>query len=119
MDFSFTEEQRAFKQAVIEFAKRELDGGLLERDKRGEFSREGFRKCAELGVLGLAVPPEYGGAGSDILTTVMAMEGLGYGCRDNGLLFALNAQMWSVQAPIVSFGTPEQKERYLLVYGAA
>lgn len=113
MDFSFTDEQRAFKQAVVDFAKRELNDGLIERDKRGEFPRDSFRKCAELGVLGLAVPETYGGSGSDILTTVVAMEGLGYGCRDNGLLFALNAQMWSVQSPILSFGTPEQKEKYL------
>jgi alkylation response protein AidB-like acyl-CoA dehydrogenase len=41
------------------------------------------------------------------------MEGLGYGCRDNGLIFAMNAQMWSVQHPILSFGTEEQKQKYL------
>jgi hypothetical protein len=113
MDFSFTDEQRAFKQAVVEFARRELSEGLIERDRRGEFSRESWAKCAAFGVLGLSVAPEHGGSGADILTTVMAMEGLGYGCRDNGLIFALNAQMWSVQAPIVSFGTPAQKEKYL------
>jgi alkylation response protein AidB-like acyl-CoA dehydrogenase len=113
MDFSLTDEQRAFKQAVVELARRDLNDGLIERDKRGEFPRESFRKCAEFGILGLPIPPEYGGSGADILTTVMAMEGLGYGCRDNGLIFALNAQMWSVQAPILSFGTLAQKERYL------
>ena len=41
------------------------------------------------------------------------MEALGYGCRDNGLLFSLNAQMWSCEMPILRFGTDEQKERYL------
>jgi hypothetical protein len=45
----------------------------------------------------------YGGAEADILTTMLVMEGLGYGGRDNGLLFALNAQMWAVQHPIQQF----------------
>ena len=44
---------------------------------------------------------------------MLTMEGLGYGCRDNGLIFAINAQMWSVQMPIQSFGTEAQKKRYL------
>lgn len=113
MDFSFTDEQRAMKQAVIEMARAELNHGLVERDKSGAFPRESWAKCAAFGVLGLPIPPEHGGSGADVLTTVMAMEGLGYGCRDNGLIFALNAQMWSVQAPILEFGTPEQRERYL------
>ena len=44
---------------------------------------------------------------------MLIMEGLGYGCRDNGLLFALNAQMWAVQHPIMAFGTEEQRQKYL------
>jgi len=68
---------------------------------------------AEFGVMGLPFPQIYGGAEEDILTTMLVMEGLGYGGKDNGLLFALNAQMWAVQHPISVFGTPEQKERYL------
>lgn len=44
---------------------------------------------------------------------MLTMEGPGYGCRDNGLIFAINAQMWSVQMPILDFGTPEQKARFL------
>jgi alkylation response protein AidB-like acyl-CoA dehydrogenase len=50
---------------------------------------------------------------ADILTTTLIMEGLGYGCKDNGLIFAMNAQLWSVQMPIYHFGTGAQKERYL------
>lgn len=66
-----------------------------------------------MGIQGLSVPETYGGTGADILTTMLVMEGLGYGCKDNGLIFAINAQMWSVQHPILTFGTEEQKERYL------
>jgi hypothetical protein len=59
------------------------------------------------------VPAEDGGAGIDLLTAMLAMEGLGYGCRDNGLTFGLNAQLWTVQLPIARFGTAAQKQRFL------
>jgi alkylation response protein AidB-like acyl-CoA dehydrogenase len=113
MDFSWSEEQLKFKNAVIEFAKKELNTGLMDRDRQGELSRENWKKCAQMGILGLAIPEEYGGSGTDILTTMLVMEGLGYGCRDNGLIFAMNAQMWSVQHPILTFGTEAQKQKYL------
>ena len=59
------------------------------------------------------MPSEYGGQGADPLTIMVAMEALGYGCRDNGLIFSLNAQMWACETPIVLFGSEEQKRRYL------
>src|SRR5208337_2722441 len=65
------------------------------------------------GIQGLPIPKEFGGGGADILTTVLVMEGLGYGCRDNGLIFSLNAQMWSIELPLLKFGTPEQQRKYL------
>ena len=113
MDFSWTEEQLKYKQAVIEFAQKELNKGLIDRDRQGELSRENWKKCAQMGILGLATPEEYGGSATDIVTTMLVMEGLGYGCRDNGLIFAMNAQMWSVQHPILTFGTEAQKQKYL------
>ena len=113
MDFSWTKEQLDFKNAVIAFARKELNTGLIDRDRQGELSRENWKKCAQMGILGLATPEEYGGSGTDILTTMLVMEGLGYGCRDNGLIFAMNAQMWSVQHPILTFGTDAQKQEYL------
>jgi alkylation response protein AidB-like acyl-CoA dehydrogenase len=113
MDFSWTDEQLKFKKAVVEFAQKELNQGLIDRDRQGELARENWKKCAQIGILGLAMPEEYGGSGTDILTTMLVMEGLGYGCRDNGLVFAMNAQMWSVQHPILSFGTEAQKQKYL------
>lgn len=113
MDFSWTEEQLAYKQAVIEFAQKELNGGLVERDRESQFSRRNWEQCARFGIQGLPFPEEYGGAEADILTTMLTMEGLGYGCRDSGLIFALNAQLWSVQMPIYSFGSEAQKKKYL------
>jgi hypothetical protein len=113
MDFSWSEEQLAFKKAVIEFATKRLNGAMIERDREGRFERGLWEACAAFGIQGLPFPETYGGGNADILTTMLTMEGLGYGCHDNGLIFGINAQMWSVQMPIHSFGTEEQKRKYL------
>ena len=113
MDFSWTPEQIELKRAVAEFAGAELNAGVLERDRAGEFPREGWRKCADFGILGLPFPAAYGGGDSDILTTILVMETLGRACRDNGLLFAINAHMWSAEMPLHLMGTEAQKRKYL------
>lgn len=113
MDFAWNEEQLAIRDEIVKFARRELNENLVERDHNDEFSREGWRKCAALGIHGLPIPKEYGGGGSDILTTVCALEALGYGCRDNGLIFSINAHMWTSEIPILTFGTEAQKRKYL------
>ena len=113
MDFSLTEEQLEFKKNAIEFAERALNEGAKEREKRGEFSHAGWKKCAEFGIQGISMPEQYGGMGMDILTSVAAMEGLGFACKDSGLLFAINSTIWTCEAPILKFGTDAQKEQYL------
>lgn len=113
MDFSWTDEQLAYKKAVIEFAQKNLNDGIIERDQAGELSRAAWQQCARFGIQGLPMPEAYGGADADILTTMLTMEGLGYGCHDNGLIFGINAQMWSVQMPILTFGSEAQKVKYL------
>jgi alkylation response protein AidB-like acyl-CoA dehydrogenase len=113
MDFSLSAEQRELKAAAIAFARRELDQDLTKREDAGELSPQAWRACAQFGIQGLPVPAELGGGGADILTTVLVMEALGYGCHDNGLIFSLNAQMWSLELPLVKFGTPAQQQAYL------
>lgn len=113
MDFTFTDEQIALKREITRFAQNELNAGLMQRDKEGRFDAELWRKCAAFGVHGLPFPKEFGGQEADVITTMLAMEGLGYGCRDSGLLFGINAQMWSVQMPVWEFGSEEQKRKYL------
>ncbi len=113
MDFEWTREQREYRDRIVGWARSELNHDVLRRDAEQEFSRDGWEECARFGIQGLPVPPEYGGQGADPLTIALALEGLGYACRDNGLLFSLNAQMWSCEVPIVAFGTEEQKRRYL------
>jgi alkylation response protein AidB-like acyl-CoA dehydrogenase len=113
MDFSLTKDQEQLQQAVTRFAERELRDDLLTRDLHGDFSRALWEKCGTFGIQGLPFPEAYGGGGLDPLTTLIALEALGYACRDNGLLFSLNAQMWSFQLPLWKFGREDQKERYL------
>jgi alkylation response protein AidB-like acyl-CoA dehydrogenase len=113
MDFTWSDEQLEFKKAVIEFARQRLSHDMIERDREGRFDRELWKACAEFGIQGLPFPEAYGGGNADILTTMLTMEGMGYGCPDNGLIFGLNAQMWSVQMPIHTFGTEAQKQKYL------
>jgi alkylation response protein AidB-like acyl-CoA dehydrogenase len=113
MEFAWTPDQIALRDAVLEFAHRALEDDVIRRDREGEFSRPLWTRCAEFGIQGLPFPEAYGGRGSDVLTTVLALEALGYGCRDSGLLFGIGAQMWSVQMPILRFGTDDQRRRYL------
>ncbi len=113
MDFTFTPEQLEFKNSAIAFAKKALNDDVIERDKNATFSRELWKRCADFGVQGCAFPEQYGGNGADILSTMLLMEGLGYGCKDSGLIFAINGQMWTVQMPISRFGTEAQKSSYL------
>ncbi len=113
MDFAWSADQLAFRAAVVEFATDQLSYEMVGRDASGEFSREVWRKCAAVGLTGLTVPVEHGGQGADALTAMLAMEALGYACRDNGLIFSINAHLWSAAMPILRFGTAAQKERYL------
>lgn len=113
MNFAWSDEEIALKEKFVQFAREELNDNTLKRDKDSAFSVELWRKCGAFGVQGLNIPAAYGGQGKDLLTTVLALEAIGYGCRDNGLTFALNAQMWSIQPAILEFASEEQKLKYL------
>ena len=113
MEFSLSAEQRELKEAAAAFARAKLNQDLAKHEESGEFPLEAWQACARFGIQGLPVPADLGGGGSDILTTVLVMEALGYGCQDNGLIFSLNAQMWSLELPLVKFGTAAQQHAYL------
>jgi len=113
VNFEFSEEQLDFKKNAVRFAQEALNDEIIERDRDAVFSRELWKKCAEFGIQGSAFPELYGGLNTDIFSTMLLMEGLGYGCKDSGLIFAINGQMWTVQMPILRFGTDDQKDRYL------
>ena len=109
----FNNEQLARREQIAEFARAELGSKLHEFDRAGAFPREDWQRCGARGILGCHVPKEYGGQGLDAATTVLTLEALGYGCRDNGLTLAIGGQTWSVQEPILIYGSEEQKQRFL------
>ncbi|NNK91215.1 MAG: acyl-CoA dehydrogenase, partial [Acidimicrobiia bacterium] len=110
------------KEAAASWARAELDDpDLVERDRECRFWAEGWRRIADHGVLRGPVAPEYGGAGRDLVHTILTIEGLGLGCRDDGLILAVGSQVLSVQHTLERFGSPEQIQRWLpeLVSGRA
>jgi alkylation response protein AidB-like acyl-CoA dehydrogenase len=113
MDLDLTEEQKRLQDAAVEFARAALGRDMIERDRGDVFDREGWRRCAEFGVLGLPIPQQYGGMGLGLSELLAVMEGLGYGTMDQGLLFSLNAHLWTNSIPILKYGTEAQRERYL------
>ena len=113
MDFAWSAEQEELRQAIVDFARSRLSKNLIDMDRSHGFSLDAWKLCAEFGIQGLPFPLEYGGGGDNALTAVMAIEALGQGCNDNGLLFGISAQMWSVQMPILLYGSTAQRERYL------
>ena len=113
MDFALSDEQRMLRDTVVRFAQKELNEGIVERDHEHTFSHELWLKCGQMGLQGLPVPEEQGGMGLDPLSVTVALEALGYGCRDGGLVFAICAHLLACVVPIWKHGTEEQKRRYL------
>lgn len=113
MDFSLTEEQRLLRGEIVRFARAELSPGTRERDAAGRFPRDLWEKCAKMGLLGLPVSGEYGGAGLDAVSTAVGLEALGYGCEDGGLVFSICAHLLACVVPIWLHGTEEQKRERL------
>lgn len=113
MDFELTETQREVQNRVIAFAKDRLNGGLVDRDRAGDFSRARWREIGRAGLLGLNSPTEYGGQALDLLTTTIAMEALGYACRDNGLNFAVASTLTGMQPNFAHTANEEQRSKYL------
>jgi alkylation response protein AidB-like acyl-CoA dehydrogenase len=113
MDFSLTEDQTRLREEIVRFANRDLNDGAADRDKEQRFDRDLWLACGRMGLLGLPVPEEYGGVGLDPLTTAMALESFGYGCRDGGLVFSVCAHLLSCVVPLWKHGTEAQKRLYL------
>lgn len=113
MDFSLSEEQRLLQAEVRRFAAETLCGDVEARDKAGAFPRELWEQAAGMQLQGLCVPEEHGGAGLSALDTALALEALGQGCTDGGLVFALCAHLLACVVPIWKHGSPAQHGRWL------
>ena len=111
MDFQLTEEQQMFRDMVHEFAEKELKPRARHTDEAAEFNAEAVKKMGPLGLLGLNVPEEYGGAGVDAISAALAIEQIGWGCGSTGLAIAAHNGLGC--APIALFGSEEQKRKWL------
>jgi butyryl-CoA dehydrogenase len=111
MEFELTEEQRMIQGTAREFAAREVAPKAAELDKAARWPAEIIAKMAELGLLGVAIPEEYGGAGMDALSYALAMEEISAACASCGVIMSVNNSLFC--DPVYKFGTPEQKKRVL------
>ncbi len=111
MDFELNEEQRMFQRAVHDFCEKELKPYAAEVDETGEMRWEAIRKMPPLGLTGLQVPEEYGGAELDTVCMSIAVEEIGQVCGSTALSVAAHNGLGCT--PIVCWGTDEQKQRYL------
>ena len=111
MKFQLTEEQLMIQQAARDFAQTECLPGVIERDEQQKFPREQVMKLAELGFLGMMVKPEYGGAGMDTVSYVLAMEEISKIDASVSVVMSVNNSL--VCYGLQEFGSEEQKIKYL------
>lgn len=111
MFFDLTEEQIAVRDAVRDFAQRELLPGVIERDTKMSFPKEQIAKMGEMGLLGMMVSPEYGGGGMDTISYVLAMEEISKVDNSCSVVMSVNNSLvcWGLE----KMGTEEQKKKYL------
>jgi butyryl-CoA dehydrogenase len=111
MDFELTEEQRMMRDATREFATREIAPKAAELDKNSRWPSEILAKMSELGLLGVAIPQEHGGAGMDAVSYALAVEEVSAACASCGVIMSVNNSLFC--DPIYKFGTADQKARIL------
>ncbi|MGC8856386.1 MAG: acyl-CoA dehydrogenase family protein, partial [Anaerolineae bacterium] len=111
MDFDLNEEQRMWQKVVHDFVVAEVRPKAREVDEKEEFNWEAVRKMGPLGLLGLVIPEEYGGAGVDSISAAIAIEELGWGCGSTALVIAAHNSLGT--GPLVRYGSDEQKKKWL------
>lgn len=111
MDFKLTEEQELIRKNMREFAEKHVDPIASEIDEESRHPVELFKKLAENDWMGMPVPVEYGGAGTDYLTHIIAVEELSRSCASTG--FTVSIHVGIAEMLILLFGNEEQKKKYL------
>lgn len=111
MDFTLSKEQDMIRKLIRDFADEEVAPGADERDKTGAFPKDVFDKLAELGMMGLPFPEQYGGADADTTCFAIVVEELSRVCGSTGITYSAHISLGA--APIYLFGTEKQKETYL------
>ena len=111
MDLSLTEEQQLIQQTARDFAVRSVEPQARRLDETGEWPAGLVEKMGELGLMGVAVPTEHGGAGADNVAYVLAMEEISRACASTGVIMSVNNSL--VCDPILKFGNDAQKKEFL------
>ncbi|AGK96395.1 acyl-CoA dehydrogenase [Clostridium pasteurianum] len=112
MNFSLTKEQELVRQMVREFAETDVKPIAAEIDETERFPMENVKKMAKYGMMGIPFAKEYGGAGGDTLSYIIAVEELSKVCGTTGVILSAHTSLCA--SLINQFGTPEQKEKYLI-----
>ncbi len=112
MKFELTEEQRLFREMVRDFAAREVAPLAKQVDEEGIFPQKTVKKMGELGLMGVAIPAEYGGAGADTVCYAIAMEEIARACASTSVIMSVNNSL--VADALYKFGSEAQKQRYLI-----
>src|SRR6478735_9607951 len=112
MHFELSEEHLMIRQAAKDFAQNECLPGVIERDEKQQFPREQVMKLAELGFMGMMVSPDYGGAGMDTVSYVLAMEEISKIDASVSVCMSVNNSLvtWGLDA----YGNEAQKQKYLV-----
>jgi butyryl-CoA dehydrogenase len=116
MDIELTEEQRQVRDMCRDLAEKTLIPGARGWDERHEFPAAAVRQLGELGLLGVAVPPEWGGAGMDTVAYAVAMEEISRGCAGTGVIMSVNNSLYC--DPVLKFGTDAQRDEFLRPFAA-
>src|SRR5215472_19215349 len=111
MDFDLTDEQKMIRDTARDFAARKVAPLAAELDKSGRWPGEIVKEMAQLGLLGIMVPQEYGGAGLDAVSYALAMEEISAACASCGVIMSVNNSLFC--DPVYKFGTDEQKKNVL------
>src|SRR6056300_414153 len=111
MSFKLTEEQLMIQTMVRDLARTEFAPKAMERDRTKEFPADNLKKLGELGLMGMMVPPEYGGSGADTVSYVLALSEVAYSCASTAVVMSVHNSI--VCESIYRLGTEDQKKRYL------
>jgi butyryl-CoA dehydrogenase len=111
MDFELTEEQRQVRDLCRDFADKELRPNARRWDAEHSFPREAVKLLGEMGLMGVAVPAEWGGAGMDAVAYAVAMEEISRGCAGTGVIMSVQNSLFC--DPVLHFGSEEQKQQFL------
>lgn len=111
MNFELTEEQSRIRDAVRDFAEAEIAPGVVERERQERFPKEVLDGLARMGVLGMMIPEEYGGAGADALSLILALEELSRVCASTAVIVSVNNSVFCY--PLWKFGSEQQKRTIL------